>query len=129
MRVDEARGQAATPQPTEQAVIEIAGRMIAFDAYGHLVDEADWSTEVTVHMAESDGVELNDDHWVLIDFLNRFYAEYSIAPELPILTRCLCKDQGNCRWTRRFIKSLFPGGAKTACRYAGLPRPVGRSCG
>jgi len=74
------------------------------------------------------GVELEDDHWLLIDFLHRFYSEYAMAPELPVLARNLCKDQKDCRWTRKYINELFPGGAKTACRYAGLPFPVGRSC-
>lgn len=129
MRMDEVRGQAALHQTVGHAVLEVDGRMIALDFDGHLVEAGDWSAEVTVHMAEFDGVELSDDHWLLIDFLNRFYAEYRMAPELPVLARCLCKDQEDCRWTRRYIKSLFPGGAKTACRYAGLPLPVGRSCG
>jgi tRNA 2-thiouridine synthesizing protein E len=80
-------------------------------------------------MAEADDLELLGDHWLLIDFLNRFYTEFQIAPELPVLARNLCKDQHDCRWTRKYIKQLFPGGAKTACRYAGLPAPVGRSCG
>lgn len=129
MRMDEVRGQSAAVLQTENAVLEIAGRMITIDVHGHLVDTGDWSAEVTIFMAEQDGVVLNDDHWILIDFLNRFYIEYDLAPELAVLQRNLCKDQNDCRWTRRFIKSLFPGGAKTACRYAGLPTPVGRSCG
>ena len=128
MRMEEVRGTAA-PQPGGDAVLEVAGRYITVDKHGYLVDPADWSPEVAVAMAEADGVDLVDDHWVLIDFLNRFYTEYHMAPELPILARNLCKDQQDCRWTRRYIKELFPGGAKTACRYAGLPTPVGRSCG
>ena len=128
MRIDEVRG-AVAPKPGDQAVIEVAGKYIPLDVHGYLVNPEDWSSEVAVAMADNDGVELVDDHWILIDFLNRFYAEYSVAPELPILARNLCKDQNDCRWTRRYIKELFPGGAKTACRYAGLPTPVGRSCG
>ena len=54
--------------------------------------------------------------------------EFAVAPDLPILARNFCKDQHNCRWTRKYIKEMFPNGAKTACRYAGLPRPVGGSC-
>ncbi|MDJ0739432.1 MAG: TusE/DsrC/DsvC family sulfur relay protein [Gammaproteobacteria bacterium] len=128
MRIEEVRG-AVAPKPGDQAVIEVAGKYIPLDVHGYLVNPEDWSSEVAVAMADNDGVELVDDHWILIDFLNRFYAEYSVAPELPILARNLCKDQNDCRWTRRYIKELFPGGAKTACRYAGLPTPVGRSCG
>ncbi len=129
MRIDEVTGQEPSPQTKQHAVLEVGGQLIAVDMHGHLVEPADWSTDVAVAMAEADGVELSDDHWLLIDFLNRFYTEFNLAPELPVLARNLCKDQHDCRWTRRYIKELFPGGAKTACRYAGLPTPVGRSCG
>lgn len=100
---------------------------IATDHFGYLLDAEDWSRAVSQEMAQRDGVELGDDHWVLIDFLNRFYREYQVPPDLPVLSRNLCKDQRDCRWSRKYIKQLFPGGARMACRYAGLPMPV-RSC-
>lgn len=125
----EVRQGAAAKDLREQLVIEVEGRFIPLDAGGYLVNPDDWSKAVAEQMAASDGLELGDDHWLLIDFLHRFYAEYEVAPEIPVLARNLCKDQKDCRWTRRYIKELFPGGAKTACRYAGLPAPVGRSCG
>jgi len=129
MRMEEVTGRSAVEEPREHAVIEIEGRLIQIDQEGFLIDTGDWSTAVTDYMAEADDLELLDDHWLLIDFLNRFYIEFQVAPELPVLARNLCKDQNDCRWTRKYIKQLFPGGAKTACRYAGLPAPVGRSCG
>ena len=129
MRMEEATGRSAAEGLQEHAVIEVEGRYVQLDGEGYLVDPGDWSTAVTVHMADADELELLDDHWLLIDFLNRFYTEFQVAPELPVLARNLCKDQNDCRWTRKYIKQLFPGGAKTACRYAGLPAPVGRSCG
>jgi len=129
MRTEEVKGGSATPRPQEIAVIEVEGRYIQIDSEGYLIDPEDWTSAVTEHMAQTDELELVDDHWLLIDFLNRFYTEFKVAPELPVLARNLCKDQHDCRWTRRYIKQLFPNGAKTACRYAGLPAPVGRSCG
>jgi len=129
MRMEEAKGRSVTPASGEPVLIEVEGRFIQIDQEGYLVDPDDWTAAVTEYMAEVDGLELIDDHWSLIDFLNRFYTEYQIAPEMPVLSRNLCKDQNDCRWTRKYIKQLFPGGAKTACRYAGLPAPVGRSCG
>jgi tRNA 2-thiouridine synthesizing protein E len=129
MRLEESNGRSATPESREHVLIEIEGRYIRIDQERYLVDPEDWTAAVAEHMAEIDGVELGDDHWLLIDFLHRFYTEYQIAPEMPVLSRNLCKDQNDCRWTRKYIKQLFPDGAKTACRYAGLPAPVGRSCG
>jgi len=129
MRMEDVTGRSAVQEPREQAVIEVEGRLIQIDQDGYLLNVDDWSTAVTEFMAEADDLELLGDHWLLIDFLNRFYTEFQVAPELPVLARNLCKDQHDCRWTRKYIKQLFPGGAKTACRYAGLPAPVGRSCG
>jgi TusE/DsrC/DsvC family sulfur relay protein len=117
-----------TLSPAHPISVEVERRMIEIDAEGYLVHASDWSRAVTEFLAEADGVELGADHWLLIDFLHRFYAEYEIAPDMPILSRNLCKDQQDCRWTRTYIKHLFPNGAKMACRYAGLPAPVGKSC-
>ena len=121
-------GEAFVP-PVKTATLDINGRYIQTDVEGYLLDISDWDRDVTEQMAAEDGVELTRDHWILIDFLHRFYKEYQVAPEIPILSRCLCKDQGDCRWNRKYIRNLFPLGAKSACRYAGLPAPVGRSCG
>ena len=129
MRLEESKGRRVTPESREHVLIEIEGRYIRIDQERYLVDPEDWTAAVAEHMAEVDGVELMDDHWLVIDFLHRFYTQYQIAPEMPVLSRNLCKDQNDCRWTRKYIKQLFPDGAKTACRYAGLPAPVGRSCG
>jgi tRNA 2-thiouridine synthesizing protein E len=108
--------------------IAVEGRVVTIDDEGYLLDFDDWSPAVTEALAEAEGVKLTDEHWILIDFLHRFYKEYEIAPEIPILARNLCKDQNDCRWTKRYIEALFPGGAKMACRFAGLGKPVGRSC-
>ncbi|MET0029025.1 MAG: TusE/DsrC/DsvC family sulfur relay protein [Candidatus Thiodiazotropha sp.] len=129
MRLEQQTNRTPGVVDTPPRTLEIEGRKVPLDAYGYLADPADWSVEVTEYMAREDGLALTDDHWLMIDFLHRFYKEYGIAPELPILSRNLCKDQNNCRWTRKYIKQLFPNGAKTACRYAGLPTPVGLSCG
>ncbi len=108
--------------------IEIKGKLIQLDQDGYLIDPEDWSRALSEQMAEDDDLTLTDNHWLLIDFLHRFYKEYQLAPELPILSSNLCRDQHDCKWTRKYIKTLFPGGARTACRYAGLPAPVGKSC-
>lgn len=129
MRMQEVGDKRVSVNTPATIVLEIEGRYIEIDEEGYLVAMADWSRTVAQHMADIDGVDLGDDHWLLIDFLHRFYREFEMAPELPVLARNLCKDQNDCRWTLRYIKQLFPYGAKTACRYAGLPAPVGRSCG
>ena len=128
MRMEEVSGQKAAALPLSNYVLEVEGRNIQLDQYGYMVDPASWTRAVAEHMAALDGLRLSKEHWVLIKFLHRFYSEFEIAPSLGILSRNLCKDQYSCRWTRRYIRQLFPNGAKTACRYAGLPSPVMDSC-
>ncbi len=99
-------------------------RTVQLDAEGYLVNPVDWSVAITEQMAEYDNLILTDDHWQLIGFLHRFFREYQQLPELPLLSHHLCRGQHNCRWTRKYIHKLFPGGIKTACRYAGLPAPL-----
>ncbi|MBL3600751.1 MAG: TusE/DsrC/DsvC family sulfur relay protein [gamma proteobacterium endosymbiont of Lamellibrachia anaximandri] len=128
MRLEEQARINATPQINTAEVLEIDGKLVPTDSDGYLLNAEDWSPLVAETLAQRDAVVLGKDHWTLIDFLHRFYQEFDIAPEMPILSRNLCKDQQNCRWTRIYINKLFPGGAKMACRYAGLTAPVGRSC-
>ncbi|MEN8177540.1 MAG: TusE/DsrC/DsvC family sulfur relay protein [Pseudomonadota bacterium] len=127
MRLDHQQRSEALQQ-AKFPILEVGGKIIPTDDQGYLLDFNDWNPAVSEAWAEEDDIKLDEDHWTLIDFLHRFYKEFEIAPEMPILSRNLCKDQHNCRWSRTYIKKLFPNGAKTACRYAGLPAPVGRSC-
>lgn len=117
----------ATPPPQQ---LEVDGRYIPLDEEGFMIHDGDWTPAVAEIMAAADGVQLGDDHWVVINFLHRYYRELGVAPELAILQRQLCKSETDCRWNRKYIAQLFSqDAAKQACRYAGLPKPVGHGCG
>lgn len=107
--------------------IYIEGRLVQLDSDGYLIDPADWSVALSEQMAEVDDLILTDDHWLLIGFLHYYHQEYHRAPNLPVISRQLCKDRQNCRWNRKYIQKLFPGGIRTACRYAGLQSPASRN--
>lgn len=120
------------PQTISFETLVVDGRVIATNAEGYLLDASDWSPEVTEQMAARDGVALTDDHWLLINFLHRFYRDYRVAPEMSVLSHLshqLCRDQRKCCWNRKYIRELFPQDEACACRYAGLPAPLGRYCG
>jgi tRNA 2-thiouridine synthesizing protein E len=110
--------------------LTIDGRAIAVDDEGFLFDSSDWSPAIAELMAEADQLVLGEDHWIAINFLRDFYTKYQIAPDLYLLQRTLCKHQGDCRWSREYLRELFPAhGARDACRYAGLPKPNKGACG
>jgi tRNA 2-thiouridine synthesizing protein E len=109
---------------TSTLSLYVDGRLVQLDSKGYLINPTDWSVALTEQMAEEDNLILTDDHWLLIAFLRRFHREYHKVPNLPLIARHLCRDGTRCRWNRKYIQKLFPGGAMTACRYAGLPASV-----
>ena len=128
MRLDHHEAGTEVVLPLTELAID--GRAIVVDDEGYLLDSSDWAPAVAELMAEADQVELGEDHWIAINFLRDFYAKYQIAPELYLLQRTLCKHEGDCRWSREYLRKLFPvHGARDACRYAGLPKPIKGACG
>jgi TusE/DsrC/DsvC family sulfur relay protein len=114
--------------PTTADTLEVQGQRLKLDACGHLLDATMWTPKVAEALAELDHRALTSEQWLLIGHLRRYYDEFEIAPALPLLISYLCKHRSPCRWTRQHIERLFPDGVKTACRYAGLPTPLGRCC-
>lgn len=106
--------------------IEVNGKTLNTDEEGYLADLSDWSPEVADKMAESEGAELTDSHWEVINFLREYYEEYQIAPAVRVLTKAIGKRLGPEKGNSKYLYELFPyGPAKQACKYAGLPKPTG----
>jgi len=106
--------------------IEVNGKVLETDEEGYLANLSDWSVEVADRMANSDGCELSDNHWEVINFLRSYYEEYQIAPAVRVLTKAIGKKLGKDKGNSRYLYELFPyGPAKQACKYAGLPKPTG----
>lgn len=101
------------------AEIVVGDRHLALDEDGFLENAEEWDEEVALVLAKSEGVELTDEHWKIINYLRDYYAEYNVAP----MVRKLVKDSGK---TMQEIYELFPSGpGKGACKIAGLPKPTG----
>jgi TusE/DsrC/DsvC family sulfur relay protein len=101
--------------------IEYKGQQIEVDEDGFIADPTVWNEEIAKFLAESqEGItELTEDHWKIIQYLNKYYKDFGIAP----MIRKLCKDTG---YDLKRIYELFPSGpAKGACKIAGLPKPTG----
>lgn len=106
--------------------IEIAGKQVEVDEDGYMTNLDDWNKEIAVAMAKSDGIELSDSHWEIINFLRDYYQKYQIAPMIKILVKEVGKVMGPDKGNTKYLYELFPDGpAKQACRYAGLPKPTG----
>ena len=104
------------------------GKNIPLDENGHLVDAADWSEELARHLAEIDGVALDDRHWLAIRFIRAYHARFDSVPMPKVLIKGLNKEACEARYDIRFLYGLFPDHPmRRTCRYAGVPRPAGCS--
>jgi len=99
--------------------LKVGDRVLLLDEDGFLDNPADWDEEVAQVLAQTEEVELTEEHWKIINYLRQYYADFGVAP----MVRKLLKDTGK---TQAEIYDLFPSGpGKGACKIAGLPKPTG----
>jgi tRNA 2-thiouridine synthesizing protein E len=100
--------------------IEIAGRPLARDQEGFLVDAGEWTPEIAEEIALECGIpELTPRHWQVVEFMRERYLETGTAPSI----RALGKESGV---PIKELYTLFPKGpAKLAAKIGGIPKPRG----
>ena len=92
---------------------------------GYLIDYTAWTPVIATALANEEGIELTEAHWMVIYFLRDFYEEYQIAPAMRPLIKAIQQKYGPEKGNSIFLAQLFPGGAaKQANKIAGLPKPV-----
>jgi tRNA 2-thiouridine synthesizing protein E len=106
--------------------IKINDKIIELDNDGFLTDSEQWEPAVAEAMADIDGYQLTEQHWQVITFLRDYYKKYQIAPNLLIMSKSLAKVLSTDKATvKEQLSALFFGSpAITACRYAGLSKPL-----
>jgi tRNA 2-thiouridine synthesizing protein E len=106
--------------------IEINGKTVETDEEGYLVNLSDWTEEIALKLAESEGLDMDENRWEVVNFLREYYNEYQIAPAVRVLTKAIGKKLGKDKGSSKYLYELFPyGPAKQACKIAGLPKPTG----
>jgi tRNA 2-thiouridine synthesizing protein E len=106
--------------------LEVAGKSIDTDEEGYLTNLSDWSDDVANEIAKQEGIEMNENHWEVVNFLREYYNEFQIAPAVRVLTKAIGKKLGAEKGNSQYLYELFPyGPAKQACKIAGLPKPTG----
>lgn len=92
----------------------------------HLAElESRWSPRLAARLAAEAGLELEEDHWVVIFHLRERFRELGPDWSARQVTRELERSFA-AAGGRRFLYGLFPRGPLAqACRLAGLPLPQG----
>ena len=105
---------------------ECNGATVETDEEGYITDISLWSRELAIQIAKEENIEMDDDHWEVVNFLRNYYEEYQIAPAVRVLTKAIKKTLGEEKGNSKYLYELFPyGPAKQACKIAGLPKPTG----
>jgi tRNA 2-thiouridine synthesizing protein E len=97
--------------------VTYAGTTVELDDQGYLKNLDQWSQEVAMSIAKEEGIELEEKHWQVLDYLQDQYKK-----EIPITIRKVGKS--GVVEIKEFYQ-LFPDGPlKKASRIAGIPKPV-----
>jgi tRNA 2-thiouridine synthesizing protein E len=98
----------------------VAGSEVTVNDEGFFEDPDQWTEDMAPELAREEGIEeLNDDHWVVINYMRKEYFEKGTGPTV----RALGKTSGV---SVKELYKLFPKGpAKIAARVSGIPKPRG----
>lgn len=106
-------------------LLEVDGKKIAIDMHGFLTEPNDWNKLVALKQADLCGVEMSDDHWLVVNYIREQYEYSSCVPEARHLLKHMKEKLGQERATRKYLYKLFPYGyAIQACRIAGTRVPL-----
>jgi tRNA 2-thiouridine synthesizing protein E len=95
-----------------------------YDKEGFLCKLDDWTPEIAEQIAISEGIELTDAHWEIIELLREFYRRFEASPANRALVKFVARELGPDKGRSIYLMSLFPGSpAKIGSKVAGLPKP------
>lgn len=96
---------------------QFAGHEVAVDSEGYLTDHSQWTREVAEGIAKEEGIDMTDEHWKVID-----YIQESFRNKESLSIRSIGK-RGPV--SIKEFYALFPDGPlKKASKIAGIPKPA-----
>jgi len=105
---------------------EVNGTTVEHDEEGYIMDLSVWNKDLAALIAKDENIDMNEEHWEVVNFLRDYYEEYQIAPAVRVLIKAVKKSMGKEKGNNKYLYTLFPyGPAKQACKIAGLPKPTG----
>lgn len=95
----------------------IAGKTVEVNDEGYMLNLDEWNKEIANELAAEHEIQMNDDHWKVIDYLQDQHRN-----EIPLSIRKIGKS--GVVDIKKFY-SLFPNGPlKISSKIAGITKPV-----
>jgi tRNA 2-thiouridine synthesizing protein E len=103
--------------------LEVEGKTIETTPTGFLVNQEDWNEQIAEAMAASEGIELTQRHWDVINHLrDQFFNHGGNQPNTRTLVKGMQEVWSDEQVTANSLYQLFPlDPSKQAGRIAGLP--------
>lgn len=94
---------------------------------GYIVDVNEWSEGFVYAQAEVEGLELNGEHWEVVNFLRDYYEKHRVQCEVRKMIKHFKQVWGSERGNSSYLHKIFPRGGpqKQGNRLAGLLRTKG----
>jgi len=103
----------------------VNGVELETDEDGYLL-APDYGDETVQAIAQAEGIELGDDHWKVVRYLQDQYKEHGHTPNFRTMLKDIAALMPGC--DSKALYDLFPlGPAKQGARVAGLPKPFGKA--
>ncbi len=88
--------------------------------------EADFSEEAARAIAQAEGIELGDEHWLVVAYLRERFQEDGHTPNFRAMVKDFDEAHPGTDWKTRLYE-LFPNQpARQGARVAGLTKPFGK---
>jgi len=98
---------------------------VSLDDEGFLTDLSDWDLNVATWLAEKDGITLLETHIEVIQLLRNYYERTQVSPAMRVFVKLVRTQMGADSGNSIYLMQLFgESPAKTAAKWAGLPRPT-----
>jgi len=107
--------------------LPVAGRTVATDSEGYLLNLDEWSEAFARAQADAEGLALTPAHWELIHYLRDYFHVHGVQAQVRVMIRHFQKIWGPLRASNHALHDLFPNGGpqKQGNRLAGLLRTKG----
>ena len=106
---------------SNSALLEVQGTSYQLNEEGRLQDIGLWTEEIAIALAASDGINLIDDHWKIIELLRGFYKEF---PTMKLFLKEVTHKLDDKFSDQAYLNQLFPEGILIqSSKIAGVPSP------
>lgn len=97
----------------------------ALDKEGFLLNIDDWSPGVAKILAHNEGIELQDDHWAIVDAIRKFYEQTEVSLAMRPLVKLVHSEVDPLLGSSIALMRLFGDSpAKMVAKISGLPKPA-----